>query len=465
MAIFCASCASMLQGNLPREPKRQVPPGFGPSSEGANLAQKKWNELFASPELRALIETALANNQELNLRLQEIIIARAEVTARRGEIWPKANFSVGAGIEKVGHYTSQGKTDEANGVPEHLPDFAFGLSASWEIDVWGKLRNAAKAANLRWFASIEARRFLVTQIVAEIARSYYELLSIDAQLEVLRRNIEVQAQALEVVRLQKQAARVTELAVQRFEAEVLKNQSRLYDLEQKKIQAENRINFLLARYPQPVGRNAADLQAPLPQAISAGLPAALLENRADVRQAELELQAAKLDVKAAKAAFYPSLSLDAGIGYRSFEAAAIVATPASLLYNLFANLTAPLFNWAGLTAQFRATNARQLQAVIQYERTLLTAFIEVVNELANLDNLRKSYELQSQQVATLGRSVDVSGVLFRSARADYLEVLLTRRDSLEAEMELIERKRRQYEAMISLYQALGGGWRDAETKR
>ncbi|RYE83409.1 MAG: TolC family protein, partial [Myxococcales bacterium] len=310
--------------------------------------------------------------------------------------------------------------------------------------------------------SVEGRNFMVTQIVAELARSYFELVAIDSQLDVLRRNVEVLASALEVVKLEKQAARVTELAVQRFEAEVLKNRSRLYDLEQEKTQTENRINFLVGRYPQPVTRDAKRLQDPLPAVIQTGLPAQLLDNRPDVRQAELDLAASKLDVQVAKAAFYPSLSIDAGLGFRSFNAEHLVATPGSLIYNLAGNLSAPLLNRKGIEAQYRSANARQIQAVFNYERTLLQAFTDVANQLAMIGNLQKSYELQSQQVAALARSSEVSSILFQSARADYMEVLLTRRDSLDAEMELIERRKKQWQALVNLYQALGGGWHNGE---
>jgi len=299
------------------------------------------------------------------------------------------------------------------------------------------------------------------QLVAEIARSYYELIALDNQLEVLHRNIKIQRDALEVVKFQKQAARVTQLAVQRFEAEVLKNRSRLYDLEQERVQAENRINFLVGRFPQHVGRNALALKDPLPSIIQAGLPSQLLENRPDLRQAELELQACQLDVRVAKANFYPSLSLDASVGYQSFNVAHLLSTPESLLYNLAGNLVAPLLNRAGIEAAYRSANARQLQAVFNYERTLLQAFTDVANQLVKFENLQKSYELEEQQVETLTESVEVSSVLFQSARADYMEVLLTRRDSLDAELELIETKKRLLQSMVNIYQALGGGWRPA----
>lgn len=463
------ACVPSLNGNEPREPNKKAVPtdwgnydnadgGLSPLAGGSSAGQKTWNDFFSSNELRGLIDLALKNNQELNIQLQEIIIAQNEVAARKGEYLPKVSAGAGAGIEKTGH-TSQAVSDDAHGVPDNLGNFQFGLRGTWEVDIWGKLRNAAKAANYRYLSSIEARNWTATQIVAELSRTYYELIALDNQIDIVKKNIEIQTDALEVVKLQKIAARVTELAVQRFEAEVLKNRSRLYDLEQQKIQAENRINFLVGRFPQPVTRNSEEFKAPLPPGIQAGLPSALLENRPDVRQAELELEAAKLDVKVAKAAFYPSLSIDAGLGYRSFNAAHLINTPESLAYDLAGNLTAPLLNRAAITAEYRTANAKQLQAVFNYEKTLLQAFTAVANQLAMIQNLQKAYELQQQQVDKLALAVETSNILFRGARADYMEVLLTRRDSLEAQLELVETKKKQFLSTVGVYQALGGGWR------
>lgn len=467
-ALLCfgglaAGCIPSLQGNEPREVRKDVPKSFrtgevAPSSAGT-MAERSWHELFASPALRALVDTALRNNRELHIQFQELVIAQSEVSARRGEYQPKVKAGVGAGLDKSSRHTSQGVSDDAHGLPDPLGNFALGASASWELDIWQKLSHATKAAQLRYLASIEARHFLMTQLVAEIARSYYELIGLDNELEVLERNIEVQTKALEVVRIEKLAGRTTELAVQRFEAEVLKNKSRRYELEQERVQTENRINFLLGRYPEGVHRDAEEFKSPLPSELRAGLPSALLTNRPDVRQAELELEAVQFDVKAARAAFYPSLSIDANVGYRAFNAAHLVATPDSVFYGLAGNLTAPLLNRKAIEAQYRGANARQIQAVYRYEQTLLQAFTEVANQLAAIDNLQKSYDLGAQQVAALGRSVDISTTLFQSARADYMEVLLTRRDSLEAEVSLLETKRRQWQAVVTMYQALGGGWR------
>lgn len=458
-------CVPALLDNPAREADEAVPEAY-PSSLRANnttstsnLAQQRWNTFFADPHLRALIGTALANNQELKMSLQEALIAKYEIMARTGEYQPRVGAGAHVGSDKVGRDTPQGRANEASGVPEPTQMIGAGVSASWEVDVFKKLRNAAGAARFRYLASLEGRKFIITQLVAEIARAYYELVALDRQLEVLESNIELQRSALEVVRLEKQAGRVTQLAVQRFEAEMLKNQSSQFQLEQRIVEVENLLNFLVGRFPQRVPRDSRGLDRPLPDVVQTGIPSQLLENRPDVKQAELQLEAAKLDVKAAKARFYPSLSIDAGVGYESFNAAHLVRTPDSLFYGVGANITAPLLNRKAIEADYNAANAEQLHAVLNYERAILRAFTDVANQLSMAKNLNESYQRESAQVETLNRSVDVSNILFRSARADYMEVLLTRRDALESQMDLIETRLRQHISLVNIYHALGGGWR------
>lgn len=452
------SCVPSLQ-QAPREANTTAPERYGDAGEQTTTsATVDWREFFEDPQLDALIDAALENNQELNIVSLELEIAKNEIFARSGEYLPRVDLRAGAGLEKVGTHTSQGVSDEMHDVPEHLQDYFFGFFASWEVDIWGKLRNATKSATLHYMGSVEGRKFLVTRLVAEVANSYYELVALDNQLEVLEQNIAIQKNGLKVVRLQKEAAKVTELAVQRFEAELLSNQSRRYEIQQQIVETENRINFLVGRFPQPVARSSGGFVATIPRAVAVGLPSQLLENRPDVKRAELELEASKLDVEVAKARFYPSLELEARVGYQSFEITNLVATPASILYGIAAGITAPLFNRRGITALYYSANAQQMQAVFDYERTILKAYTEAANQLAMVSNLAKSYELRSREVEILNRSIEVSSGLFRSARADYMEVLLTRRDALDSQMELVETKKRQMSAMVNLYQALGGGW-------
>ena len=455
-------CGNMLGNNKARDAKTAVPESFGAvvGEAGPSIAaQQQWDMFFADADLRELIEQALDNNQELNIRLQEIIINQNNIAAIRGEYMPRLGAGVGAGIEKVGDETPAGVSHAAHGLPEPLPDFRFGFVASWETDIWSRLRNARKSANLMYEATVQARHFLVTEIVAEIANSYYDLVALDLQIEILDRNIELQKNALEVVKAKKIAARATELGVQRFQAEVLKNQGRRFALEQQRIIVESRINFLVGRFPQPVVRNSASFNAAKPDVVATGLPSDLLENRPDVKAAELRLAASKLDTRSAKARFYPSLRLDADIGFESFNVAHLIRTPQSLAFSAAGSLIAPLLNRAAIKADYRSANARQIQAVFEYERSILQAFTDVYNQMTAISNLKQRYERLSQQVATLNAAVEVSKVLYQSAHIDYYEVLMVVRDSLEAEIELVEAKKDQMQAVVSVYQALGGGWR------
>lgn len=446
-----------------KEADNNVPAAFS-GTPGASTAPVAWKEFFADADLALLIETALQRNQELNIVLQEIEISRNELRARKGEYLPSVGLRVGAGVEKVGRYTSQGANDanteikEGKEMPEPLGDFFVGAFASWEADIWHKLRNAKNAAAARYLATVEGRNFVVTNLIAEIAASYYELLALDKQLEIVNQNIAIQTNALDVVKLQKEATRVTELAVRKFEAEVLRTQSLRFDILQRITETENKINFLAGRYPQPIRRNDQTFGSATAK-VCAGIPADLLANRPDIRQAELNLAAAKLDVKSARAQFYPSLGITAGVGYRAFNPSYLVKTPESLLYSLAGDLVAPLVNRNAIKSAYYNANAKQIQLVYEYERTILNAYVEVVNQLSKIGNLDKRSALQLRQVDALTQSIDISNSLFASARADYMEVLLTQRDALESKFELVETQLQQMQALVGVYRALGGGWK------
>jgi len=474
LSVTLGGCVPYLGSRAPRPVDRTMPASFPGVNEradadagGERVALRNVRDFFQDAKLVALIRQALANNQELKVLAAEVGIADAEVLDKRGEYLPKVSAGVGAGVEKVGRYTSQGASDEADEikpgtkVPEHLGDFRAGFSATWELDIWRKLRNATKAAWYRYLASVEGRNFAVTRLVGEIARSYYELMALDNQLEVLGQNITIQDEALQVVRVQKQAAQVTELAVQRFEAEVLRNRGRLFDIQQRIVETENRLNVLVGRFPQPIERSSDSfLQIAAPIA-SAGVPMQLLENRPDLRRAERELEAAKLDVQVAKARFYPSLGLDVEAGVEAYDLTRLSYWPESLMYSVVGGLTQPLWNRNSLTAAWFAANLQQTKAVLQFEQTMRQAYAEVSNQVSKIDKIGSKLDTKTRQVDILRAAIDVSNKLFGSARADYMEVLLTRRDALESQMELIETKTRQLHATVDLYQALGGGWRDA----
>lgn len=464
LGLLLVNFACSVPRVVSREENRAVPTSYTHSTDSTNTAKLRWKEFFADPYLYALIDTALHNNQELNISLQEIQMANNEITARQGAYLPFVRLGGGAGVDKVSRFTSRGASDEMSEIkpgrrtPVVLPNTYFGAFASWEVDIWHKLRNARKVAVYNYLASIEGRNFTITNIVAEIATSYYELLALDNQLSILTTNIGILNNALAIIRQEKEAAKVTELAVKRFEAEVSKAQSMQYDIQQRIVETENRINFLVGRFPQRVQRNSENFNTLTPARLSAGIPSQLLANRPDIRQAERTLEANKLDVSVAKAEFYPSLSLEGSLGLMAFNPVYLLSAPESLIFSLLGGLTGPWINKNAITAAYKNANVRQIQAVYNYERTILNAYMEVANQLSSIDNLEKSYAQKANQVQALTQSTTISLRLFTSARADYMEVLLTQRDVLEARMELIETRMRQLNAVVNTYRALGGGW-------
>ncbi len=444
---------------------KSVPASFNHDRDTTNMSTIQWRNFFIDKNLVNLIDTALKNNQELMITLQEIEIAKNDIRFRKGQILPTVGARLGLGVEKVGRYTSQGAGDASTEItpgeefPDPLMDYTAAAYANWEVDIWKKLHNAKKAAVNRYLSTVEGKNFVLSNLIAEVANSYYELLALDNQLEIVRQNIELQKNGLEIVKVQKEAARVTELAVQKFQAEVLKSQSLEYEILQKIKETENRLNFLAGRYPQEIRRDKSNFLALVPTAINSGIPSQLLANRPDIKQAELELAAAKLDVKVARAEFYPSFGISASLGLQAFKPSYLLKFPESMLYSLAGDLAGPLINRNGIKAEFYNANSRQLQAMYNYERSILNACLDVSTQLSKINNLEKSYDLKLKEVNALTRSIDISNDLFKSARADYLEVLMTQRDALESKLELIETKKEQLNAVTNIYRGLGGGWK------
>ncbi len=424
-------------------------PGQTPAKD--STADMAWDKVFKDQVLIGLINEAMAHNQELKILEQNIAIANNEVLARSGEYLPKAGIKANTGVEKAERFGKEGANE-----PLHFGNAAGVMT--WEVDIWNKLRNATKAAYYEYLASLEGRRFMITNLVAEISSSYFDLMALDNELQIINNYIDLLEKAQSMASAQQRAGRATSLPVKRFEGEVLKNQARKYKIQQKIVVAKNRMNTLLGRYPQEIERDPKAFQNYSIAKIKASIPTKLLDNRPDIRRASYELEAAKLSVSSARAAFYPSLSIDAEAGFEKFNSAHFT-TPVTALYGVAAGLTMPLLNRRAIKAQYYTANARQVSAVYDYEQTMIKAFAEVVNQLSKVQNYTAMYDLKSRQVQALNEAFEVSTLLFRSARVDYIEALLTQRDALDAQLELVETKKQQLTAVVDLYKALGGGWR------
>lgn len=436
---------------------------FELSVDTATVADVNWRDFLNDSLLVALIDTALIYNPDYNILFSKIEIAQAGFKFQHAELFPKVSAGIIGGVRKFGLYTMDGagniSTQITPGkiVPIHLPDVNPGFITQWEIDLWGKLRNQRKSALANLLASREIQNLFKTNLIAEIATSYYYLQALDVELEVIKKTIQKQTEALEVIKYQKESARANELAVQQFQAQLLATQAMEREVLQLITLTENKINFLVGRFPQTVLRSQFYNDLPPPM-LSIGLPAKLISMRPDIREAECRLKAAQCDVNAAKAAFFPNINLMATLGYQAFNFELLFSTPASLAYSVIASLIAPLINMNGLKAQLRKVKAEQQASLYEYQKRVLNGYTEVVNELSNLSQLKKNELLKKNQVAVLQDAVYTSGELYKAGKAGYLEVLLAQQNALMANVELVDVQLRKKNAIVNLYKALGGGW-------
>ncbi len=439
-----------------------------PGTDSLAANDLSWKDYFKDPHLINLIDTAIANNFDAQVALHRVQAARSFLIMNRGALLPSINAVATAGVDKFGEYTLNGVGNYDTNLSEHIrgdrriptptPDYFLGLRSSWEIDLWGKNRNRKRAAHRRFLASEKGRQFLITSLVSQVASLYYELIALDSELKILRRNIRLQEVGVDMITVQKAGGRATELALLQFKAQLLGTRSLETEKQQQIVEVENALNLLLGRYPRPIQRSKTIFEQELPAQVLAGVPSEMLLRRPDVQQAELELQAGKADVEAARAAFLPSLSINPYAGFNAFNAA-LLFEPASLALGVLGGLTAPLFNYSMIRGQYAQSMAGSAEAYYNYQRALHNGYQEVVTNLKGIENSRKAYELRESEVAVLKDAVTTSNDLFMTGYATYLEVITAQRSVLEAELQLNNSRKTQFLYLIDLYRSLGGGWK------
>jgi len=414
------------------------------------------------PSLSALIDTVLANNPDLRIASERIRMAGAVATQARGMMLPQVNAGLTPSLRKFGLYTMDGagnivtEMEPGKLIPIDLPDFMLGIQASWEADLWGKLRDRKVAARARFMASESARQLLRTSLVAEAASAYYELVAADQELRMLDQTIALQEEALSLVKVQKEASVVNQLAVQQFEAQLLDQQGLRIQVKQLIVDTEARINTLAGRFNASIPRDSAFFSSTALAPLKPGIPARMVEYRPDIRQAAYELTAAKADMEAARKAFLPSLMITGSTALQAYRPGAWLLFPESIAYNLIGGLAGPIFNRNQIAGEFTKADAHRREAMFNYQSKVSQAFLEVQQELRRFDNLQAIFDLKRKESGILLDAVDVSRDLFRYGRADYLEVLLARQNALRVNMELIESRRMQFLTAVKLYRALGG---------
>ncbi len=466
LVLTAAGCGVPKEMQLPEQ--TALPAVFaGPSADtAASTAGLSRHTFFADPHLRNLLDTAIRNNRDALVAMQRMQIAKAQLTMASKAWLPSLDAVIRGGVTQFGDYTIDGvgnydtnlspNINKDQRIPGPVPDYFAGVQSSWEIDLWGRLKNKKRAAYARYLASREGLRLVHTQLAAQVAGMYYQLMALDYEWEVIRQNIVLQEAAMGTVKIQQEAGRANSLAVQQFTAQLLNTRSLAYGIQQQRIQLENQLNTLLGRLPQPIVRGSSLLAAPLAAGIKTGIPAAMLQRRPDVQQAMLGLEAAKADVKAAKAAFLPSLHLTAALGYNAFKAD-LLFNPASIAYNILGGVTAPIFNKKQLKAQYGIATAEGVSAFYDYRQAIINGYQEVVTSLHRVENAQAAFALKEKEVLVLKEAVSTARDLFATGYANYLEVINTQKSVLEAELALAQYRKDVFLGTIELYRALGGG--------
>ena len=445
------------QATMPKDTLKDSLPTL--SKDSSVTISPAWREFFQDPMLQKLIETALQNNQDLKITLQELAIARSAITTKQAALLPSVTANIGAGVSKVGRYTAEGagnvgtEITPGHNIPTVIPDLSPSLQVDWTIDLWNKLNSGKKAAVERYLASEAGQRAIKSQLVADVAENYYLLLALDYKLSVMQQYISLQKDAVRIAQIQKEADADTQLAVEKFEAELAKAQADEYLLRQSIVETENNLNLLLGRFPQTIQRTKVDfLQLPMPTTAHS-LSTQLLLQRPDVIQAEHQLKAAKWDVETARKEFLPSFNISAAIGLNAFNPKYLFKLPESLVFNALGGLTAPLINKKAIQANFAQADALQIEALYNYDKTLLTAFIETSTLQSKISNIKLLQQFKQKQSDALIRAVSAAQKLYLNNRATYLEVIDSERGQLDCKMELIDAKSQQLSTLIEMYSA------------
>lgn len=456
------SCTPTL--NTPSNPAKQLPKSYSGKSDTSNSAATTWRNYFSDTTLQTLIDTALKNNYNMLIALQRVEASRANVILSKATRAPQVSAAGAASVNKYGLYTMDGAGNIDvpiyNGeiIPNRLPNYFLGIQTNWEVDIWGKLRNRKRAAVARFLSTEEGRNLVQTNLIADIAYLYYQLLALDNEMEVIQETIGLQERALEIVKIQKKAGAANELGVEQFSTQLLNSMAMEKETRQRIIETETQLNYLLGRYPQKIQRDKDFINVREPFKIEVGIPSQLLLNRPDIKQAELELVAAKADVKAARAAFFPTLNLNGTYGLQAFRTN-LLLSPESIAYSLLGGISAPILNRRAIKADFYFSGAREQEAYYNYHQTVLNAYAEVFAQQASIENLQDIKEIKINQVDIATKSIETSTKLFTTGNATYLEVLLAQKNVLDSRLELVDTSKRQYIAFVNMYKALGGGWK------
>jgi outer membrane protein, multidrug efflux system len=438
-------------------PVVQPPTGFRDLSENrqaqaqaASYADLPWWQVFQDPQLQELIRTALKQNYDLQLATERINAARAQVAISRSRLFPQV----------------QGNGDFSGGKEHNFQTKSNFLlltaDAAFQLDFFGGLRRATEASRAELLATGDARQTVILTLVSDVASDYFALLELDLQLQITHNTVAAQEDSVKLTKLRVDHGVATKLDVLQAQQTLDTANAQIPDLERQIAQEENAISILLGNYPQAVPRGLPLVEQPLPPEVPPGLPSTLVERRPDIREAEQSLVAANAEIGVAKAQFFPQISLTGSGGGAFGRSSAFSSLMSSQLgiWSYGAQVSQPIFTGGALRGNLRVAESQHQQALIAYRQAIQRAFGDVSDALIGYQKFHEVRLRQEDTVADLQESVRLSNMRYKGGTTTYLEVLDGQRSLFSAELTLAQARGTEYQSLVQLYRALGGGWKE-----
>lgn len=429
------------------------------TTDTSSLASIPWNDFFKNRELQQLIDSTLANNFDMQLALKNREAAQLLLKQSRLAYLPQVGLQAAGSVNRPSDNSLNGISLSQFLGKSYVEDYSLNATASWEADIWGKIKSQQSKALAIYLQTDEAKKAVRTDLVASAAKGYYQLLMLDEQLAIAKKNLLLSDSTLSIVKLQYQAGQVTALAVQQYTAQYLAAKELLPDLEKEILLGENYLSVLSGMAPGAIKRSGNIYERIASVELSTGIPSALLSNRPDVKLKELDLVIANANTAISKAAMYPSLGITATGGVNAFLASNWFSIPASLFVTTVAGITQPLFMQGKLKTQYHVSELEREKTVIAFRQSVVRAAGEVSNALVKVEKIKEQQQIAQTRVATLQQGIGNAKMLFSNGMANYLEVITAQNNVLLGELALAQLQEEQSTAVIELYRSLGGGWR------
>ena len=462
--LFLVSIISCKVGKEYQRPELELPKQFSDTlavsfADTSSIADIEWKVFFTDATLTGLIQKGLQYNHDLLIAIKRMDVARLRSKQAKSLQYPAVDLAVTGQISRPSNNSLGGISIKSFLGKSYVENYNASVNLSWEADIWGKIRGQKEVALAEYLQTTEATKAVQTQLVADIANGYYNLLMLDKQLEIARTNYVLNDSFLLATRLLKDAGLGTALAVQRAESQLQTTALLIPDLEQSIALQENALQELTGQLPGSIRRQTSIDAFSVPDDLSTGVPIAMVSRRPDVRATELALMISNEEVGISKANMYPALSITAGGGIESFMASNWFNVPGSLFGIATGAIAQPIFRRKELKTQYEIAKVQREQSVIQFRQSVLQATIEVSNALVQAEKLKQQKEIAESQVDTLQHAVINAKLLFRSDMANYLDVITAQGAALLADLNLASIKRQELGARVELYRSLGGGWK------